>query len=66
MDASVTAPAARIAWTMREHLGAVVATMRLSSNWHDFYAKLDRNYKRYSGPTQTAFDFSEDDEGKGL
>lgn len=51
---------------LREHLGAVVATMRLSSNWHDFCAKLDRNYKRYSGPTQTAFDFSEDDEGKGL
>jgi P63C domain len=51
---------------LREHLGAVVATMRLSSNWHDFCAKLDRNYKRYSGPTQTAFDFADDDEGKGL
>jgi hypothetical protein len=40
--------------------------MRLSSDWYDFRAKLDRNYKRYSGPTQTAFDFSDDDEGKGL
>lgn len=51
---------------LREHLGAVVATMKLSSSWHDFKTKLDRNYKRYSGPTQTAFDFGEDDEGKGL
>lgn len=51
---------------LREHLGAVIATMRLSSGWHDFKAKLDRNYKRYSGPTQTAFDFGEDDEGEGL
>ena len=46
---------------LREHLGAVVATMRLSSNWHDFKAKLDRNYQRYSAQTQTAFDFGEDD-----
>jgi len=51
---------------LREHLGAVIATMRLSSDWHDFHAKLDRNYPRFSGPTQTAFDFGEDDEGKGL
>jgi len=51
---------------LREHLDAVVATMRLSSGWHDFKAKLDRNYKRYSGPTQTAFDFGDDDEGKGI
>jgi len=51
---------------LREHLGAVVATMRLSTSRHDFKAKLDRNYKRYSGPTQAAFDFGEDDEGKGI
>lgn len=50
---------------LREHLGAVVATMRLSSDWHDFHAKLDRNYPRFSGPTQVEFDFGED-EGKGL
>jgi len=31
-----------------------------------FTPKLDRNYPRFSGPTQTAFDFGEDDEGKGL
>lgn len=41
--------------------------MRLSSDWHDFHTKLDRNYPRYGGPTQTAFDFGdEEDEGKGL
>jgi P63C domain len=50
---------------LREHLGAVVATMKLSSGWHDFHVKLDRHYPRYSGPTQTEFDF-EDDEGEGL
>lgn len=52
---------------LREHLGAVIATMRLSSSWQDFIAKLDRNYRRYSnGPIQTEFDFGDDDEGKGL
>lgn len=50
---------------LREHLGAVVATMKLSANWPDFHAKLDRNYPRFSGPTQPEFDFG-DDEGKGL
>jgi hypothetical protein len=50
---------------LREHLGAVVATMKLSSDWHDFHAKLDRNYPRFSGPTQNEFDFGED-EGSGL
>lgn len=50
---------------LREHLGAVVATMRLSANWHDFHAKLDRNYPRFGGPTQFSFDY-EEDEGKGL
>jgi hypothetical protein len=51
---------------LREHLGAVVATMRLSSTWHDFIQKLDRNYPRFGyGPTQLDFEF-EHDEGKGL
>lgn len=52
---------------LREHLGAVIATMRLSSDWHDFHAKLDRNYPRYSEPTQIDFDFDDDDDGgRGL
>jgi len=54
---------------LREHLGAVVATMRLSNDWHDFKAKLDKNYPRVGKPTQLSMDFADDDEpdtGKGL
>jgi hypothetical protein len=53
---------------LREHLGAVVATMRLSSNWHDFKNKLDKNYPRLGKPTQLSLDFGgeEEDSGKGL
>jgi hypothetical protein len=50
---------------LREHLGAVVATMKLSSDWHDFHAKLDRNYPRFGGPIQFSFEYDQD-EGKGL
>jgi len=31
---------------LREHLGAVIATMKLSSDWHDVKIKLDKNYPR--------------------
>lgn len=51
---------------LREHLGAVVAIMRLSGDWHDFKAKLDKFYPRLDGPTQYAFELSEEDDGKGL
>jgi hypothetical protein len=53
---------------LREHLGAVVATMKLSSDWHDFKAKLDKNYPRQGRPTQLSMEFSENepDTGKGL
>lgn len=54
---------------LREHLGAVVATMKLSTDWHDFRAKLDKNYPRKGKPTQLSFDYSDDDaedDGKGL
>jgi hypothetical protein len=54
---------------LREHLGAVVAVMKLSGDWHDFRAKLDKLYPRYQGPTQLAFEYGVDDEeddGKGL
>ena len=53
----------------REHLGAVVATMKLSTDWHDFRAKLDKNYPPQGKPTQLSFDYSGDDaedDGKGL
>jgi hypothetical protein len=53
---------------LREHLGAVIATMRLSSDWHDFKTKLDKNYPRIGKPTQFSMDFgdAESDTGKGL
>lgn len=54
---------------LREHLGAVIATMKLSSDWHDFKAKLDKNYPRQGKPTQLSFDYASEeahDEGKGL
>jgi hypothetical protein len=53
---------------LREHLGAVVAVMKLSNDWHDFKAKLDRLYPRQDVPTQLALDYSPDEEdtGKGL
>jgi len=53
---------------LREHLGALIATMRLSTDWHDFKLKLDRNYPRIGKPTQLALEFPEDeqDTGRGL
>jgi hypothetical protein len=52
---------------LREHLGAVVATMRLSSDWYDFKAKLDKNYPRVGRPTQLSIEFpDEQDTGQGL
>jgi hypothetical protein len=54
---------------LREHLGAVIATMRMSGDWHDFKAKLDKYYPRLGKPTQLSFDYEEeeaDDTGKGL
>ena len=50
---------------LREHLGAVLATMRMSNSWEDFKTKLDRYYPPYGEPSQIDFDFR-DDEGKGL
>jgi len=50
---------------LREHLGAVIATMRMSEDWADFKKKLDRHYPLLGEPTQVDFDFG-DDEGKGL
>jgi hypothetical protein len=54
---------------LREHLGAVVATMKLSLDWHDFKTKLDQNYPRVGKPTQLSFDYANEeaaDTGKGL
>lgn len=52
---------------LREHLGAVVAIMKLSSNWHDFMNKLDSLHPRYNEtiPLPFAYDKTKDD-GKGI
>jgi P63C domain len=54
---------------LREHLGSVVAIMKLSADWYDFRAKLDRLHPRYGKETQLSFQYAEeeeDDSGKGL
>ncbi len=58
---------------LREHLGAVVATMRMSADWHDFKAKLDNYYPRLGEHTQLSFEYNpnagidaEPDDGRGL
>ena len=53
---------------LKEHPGAVVATMKLSSDRHDFMAKLNRHYPPHNKPTQLAFEYAseEHDRGKGL
>jgi hypothetical protein len=54
---------------LREHLGAVVATMKLSTDWYDFKAKIDKFYPRLGKPTQLSFDYAREeihDTGKGL
>ncbi len=48
---------------LKEHLGAVVAIMKLSDNWNDFIDKLNRHYPRF-GETML-LPFPEDD-GTGL
>ncbi len=57
---------------LREHLGAVVAYMELSDDWHDFMRKLNRLKPKFELPKthiagQLSFDYdSKTDDGKGL
>lgn len=52
---------------LREHLGAVVAVMKLSDGWHDFIGKLDRLYPRYGNQLLLPLEYeSEPDDGIGL
>jgi hypothetical protein len=53
---------------LREHLGAVVAIMKLSNDWHDFRAKLNKLHPPIGKPTQLSLEFAEEgpDTGKGL
>lgn len=53
---------------LREHLGAVVAVMKLSRDYRDFVGKLDSLYPRYGDTYSMVFDDyrKEDDDGKGI
>jgi len=52
---------------LREHLGAVVAIMKLSDNYRDFIGKLDRLAPKYNETMPLALDYrQEDDDGTGL
>jgi hypothetical protein len=54
---------------LREHLGSVIAIMKLSVDWHDFRAKLDRLHPPVGKPTQLSMEFADEDaadSGKGL
>jgi hypothetical protein len=54
---------------LREHLGSVVAIMKLSADWYDFKAKLDRVHPPLRRATQLSFEYADEekhDPGKGL
>lgn len=52
---------------LREHLGAVVAIMKLSDNYADFVSKLDRLYPRYGETMDLPLEYQQDeDNGKGI
>lgn len=51
---------------LREHLGAVVAIMKLSSHYPDFIAKLDRVAPRYGQNWLLPFNEDDADSGVGL
>jgi hypothetical protein len=50
---------------LREHLGSVVAIMKLSDTWDDFVRKLDRLHPRYGETLPLPLEYQQDD-GKGL
>lgn len=52
---------------LREHLGSVVTIMKLSDDYPDFKAKLDRLHPKYGTTMPLALDYDEEpDSGKGL
>jgi hypothetical protein len=50
---------------LMEHLGAVMAVMRLSSDYHDFIGKLDMLYPRYGQQMLLPYE-PDTDTGKGI
>jgi hypothetical protein len=52
---------------LREHLGSVVAIMKLSNGWHDFMDKINRLHPRYGDTIPMSLGYEQDhDDGKGL
>jgi hypothetical protein len=51
---------------LREHLGAVVAIMKLSKDYPDFISKLDAQAPRYGETFPLPFGETVEDSGKGL
>jgi hypothetical protein len=52
---------------LREHLGSVVAIMKLSSGYHDFMTKLNMLHPRYGQQMLIPFEYDPTkDNGKGL
>jgi hypothetical protein len=52
---------------LREHLGSVVAIMKLSRDWADFTQKLDHIHPRFGGNLPLPFTWDgEEDDGRGL
>ena len=52
---------------LREHLGSVVAIMKLSNGWADFMEKLDRLHPRFGETPQLPLDYGdESDTGQGF
>lgn len=50
---------------LREHLGAVMAIMKLSGDYHDFIRKLDMIHPRYGQQMLLAYE-PDSDTGKGI
>jgi hypothetical protein len=52
---------------LREHLGAAIAFMKISRDYHDFVSKLDTHYPRQGEQYLLPFNCEpEQDDGKGL
>lgn len=52
---------------LREHLGAVVAIMKLSKDYEDFKGKLNRLYPKFNSQLALPFEYDDkEDDGKGI
>lgn len=51
---------------LREHLGSVIAVMKLSHGWGDFIVKLNQHYPRLGVTLELPLNYDDADDGKGL